>query len=374
MSKIGGMQRAGVDLLAQLELHGDLEVSTLVLRSTGWRHYLLFPPFILSSLYRIRSAIRRGQVDAVLFSAMPSATMAALLGPLAKRSNVPLLAIAHGHDVIASNALYQILLRRVFAQLSGVLPVSSCTAAACVARGLDPAAVFVTPNGINPERFGTASTPPPSTREDRRAVLHQTLPNLAAKLPREALVLCSVGRQVKRKGHEWFIRTVMQRLEPNAQLILGGTGPEAANIARAISETAMTGRVHLLGLVPEEKLAGLYSGADLFVMPNIPIEGDMEGFGITMLEAGLCALPSISTRIEGIQDVITEGVNGYTVTSMGSGAYAERINSFAQNPNLLNALSASAHKHTLASFSWPVIADNMVSTINSTIARVRAAN
>ncbi len=52
----------------------------------------------------------------------------------------------------------------------------------------------------------------------------------------------------------------------------------------------------MLGRVSEEALGSLYRGADLFVMPNVPVPGDIEGFGVVMLEAGLCGLPRARPR------------------------------------------------------------------------------
>ena len=46
------------------------------------------------------------------------------------------------------------------------------------------------------------------------------------------------------------------------------------------------GRVSLLGRCSDEDLVKLYCDSDLLVMPNIPVRGDMEGFGVVMLEAG----------------------------------------------------------------------------------------
>ncbi len=366
------MQRVGIELLRQFEDRSDMEVSAFLLRTAGWRHYVQFHPWFLSSLFRIQKIIERGQADAVLFSAMPSAVMAVQLGSAAKRAGIPLLAIAHGHDVIVGNFLYQRLLRRVFANLSGVLAVSRATGSACSSRGLDAAALFITPNGIDPNRFREEVPFPKTNDSDRRAVLRQSFPDLVPKLPPGALVLCSVGRQVKRKGHEWFVRSVMPLLESNVHLVLGGQGPEVKRISQAVDEVGMAERVHALGVVPEEKLAAFYRYADLFIMPNVPVQGDMEGFGIVMLEAGLCGLPTIASRIEGIQDVITEGVNGFTVASKDARGFAEQVNQFAKNRALLEPLSLSARTHTLESFSWSVVADGIVATIRENIARTRA--
>ena len=40
--------------------------------------------------------------------------------------------------------------------------------------------------------------------------------------------------------------------------------------------------VKLLGRLDNETLKLLYNTADVFVMPNIPVEGDIEGFGIVV--------------------------------------------------------------------------------------------
>jgi phosphatidylinositol alpha-1,6-mannosyltransferase len=333
---------------------------------------VLFHPFIVATMLKIRKAISLGEVDAVLFSAMPSAVIAPLLGKHARRAGVPLLAIAHGHDVILDNAVYRRMLKSVFANLDGVLAVSRSTGAASIARGLDESALYISPNGVDPDRFGNRGAALSFDRKERRALLQRTFPKLAGKIPPGALVLCSVGRQVKRKGQEWFVRSVMPRLESEVHLVLGGRGPEAEAIGRAATESGMVARVHALGLVPEEKLAGLYCGSDLFVMPNIPVSGDMEGFGVVMLEAGLCGLPSIAARVEGIEDVIAEGVNGYAVAALDAAGFAERINLHAKDRAALDALSRSARAHTLNTYSWDVVAANIVETIRGVIGRAQA--
>ncbi len=332
MSKIGGMQRVGIDLLKQLEAHPDVEVETVILRSERENEYFGFVPFLYRAFTTARSKMKRGEIDAVLFSAMPSAVLAAVLAGTSRETSVPLAAISHGHDVIAASSAYQWLVARVLSRLDAMLPVSRATGQQCVQRGLPPDRLFVTPNGIEPDRFGATYPGLYSARADRRKLLADAFPELAGLIGPGDLLLCSVGRQVKRKGHEWFIRTVMPLLDENVHLALGGKGPESEIIRQATVDRAMETRVHCLGLVAEEKLASLYSGGDLFIMPNIPVEGDMEGFGVVMLEAGLCGMPSVASRIEGIQDVISDGVNGYSVDALEAGGFAEVINRYAKAP------------------------------------------
>jgi phosphatidylinositol alpha-1,6-mannosyltransferase len=373
MSKIGGMQRVAIDLLAQLKARNDLEVSELLLRTPSGREQWHLLPFLARAYLEIRRRIASGEVDAVLFSAMPSAVLASVLAGPAQRAGVALMAISHGHDVIADFAPYQWLVRRVMGRLDAMLPVSRSTGEQCIRRGLPQDRLFVTPNGINPERFGSSFPGVLVKRDARRALLETRFPALAAATGKDDLLLCSVGRQVKRKGHAWFIRHVMPKLAGNVHLVLGGKGPETATIAEAARESSLEARIHVLGLVPEEDLAGLYSACDLFVMPNIPIPGDKEGFGVVMLEAGLCGLPSIASRIEGIADVISDGKNGFGLQAWDADGFAETINRFAAERSRLDALSMSARQYTLATFTWAEIAGRVADTVRLVSKRKRAA-
>jgi phosphatidylinositol alpha-1,6-mannosyltransferase len=371
MSKIGGMQRVGIDMLENLRAQDGVTVSELLLRTPAGQEKWHLIQFLARSYVEITRRMRAGDIDVVMFSAMPSAVLAAVLAGPAQRAGVALVAISHGHDVIANFAPYQWLVRRVMHRLDAMLPVSLSTGTHCVSRGLPSERLFVTPNGIDPDRFGSSMPPVMITRKARRALLEQRFPTLAAATRPGDLLLCSVGRQVKRKGHEWFVRHVMPKLPATVHLVLGGTGPEADAIARAAASTGVAGRVHALGMVDEADLAALYSSCDLFVMPNVRVPGDIEGFGVVMLEAGLCAMPSIAARIEGISDVITDGRNGFGVATQDTQAFVDVISQFVGQPTRLDALSASARAHTLATFTWSGIAGRVVDTLRQVVDRKR---
>ena len=81
-------------------------------------------------------------------------------------------------------------------------------------------------------------------------------------------------------------------------------------------------RVRCLGKISEDELVELYRRGQLFVMPNIVVPGDMEGFGIVMLEAGACGLPTLAADLEGIRDVIDEGINGWFAPTEDADAFA----------------------------------------------------
>lgn len=356
LSNVGGMQRVATELFTALHEHESVALRSSVLRSSWrWTH-LKTAPYMARTLWKIYAMAERREIDAILFSSMVTAALATPLRNHLRRHGVATAAIVHGRDVTLNIAPYQAFVPRVFSALDAVLPVSRATGQACLDRGLPPDKLFVVPNGVAVHRFNGASELSPRTRLIQR---------FAEKpLPEDGLLLCSVGRQVKRKGFAWFVRAVMPLLPSDVHYFLAGEGPEAEHIADAARKKGVADRIHLLGRVSEDDLALLYAGSDLFVMPNIPVVGDMEGFGVVMLEAGLSELPTIGARLEGISDVIEEGENGHLVASGDAWGFSEAVMQYYHDPIRLENASKRAAHHVRNRFSWQAVADRYVSVLH----------
>jgi phosphatidylinositol alpha-1,6-mannosyltransferase len=348
-SRIGGAERAAAELLAALRRRDDLVVTPIPESAADDPFRVL--AFAGRTVAQLRSMARARKLDAVLFTAMPTAWMTLAIGPARRSAGVVVGAICHGHDVIMEFAPYQALVRRTFGALNAVMPVSRATGERCLERGLDPRRMHVTPNGVDAARFAPA--PPAAARRD---ILRAAFPAEAASLPDGGLVLCTVGRQIRRKGHAWFVRNVMPRLPEDVCLWLIGEGPEAPAIESAAAAAGIAARVRRLGAAPEAQLAALYRGADLFVMPNIPTPGDIEGFGLVMLEANLNGLPAIAADLEGVAEVVTDGVNGRLARAGDAVAFANVILEL-RNDGVRRALGVSAEAHARERFGWAAVAE-----------------
>ncbi len=110
--------------------------------------------------------------------------------------------------------------------------------------------------------------------------------------------------------------------------------------------------MRLLGRTSDDVLRDLYNGSDVFVMPNLRVNGDMEGFGRVLLEAALCELPVVATGIEGITDAITDGENGTLVAERDPSAFAAAVQAVLTDPAAAHGAGARARAYTLAHFSW----------------------
>jgi phosphatidylinositol alpha-1,6-mannosyltransferase len=181
-------------------------------------------------------------------------------------------------------------------------------------------------------------------------------------LPPDALLLVAVGRQVKRKGVAWFVANVLPRVG-NARLAIAGEGPEMDAIREAAAQAGVSARIHVLGRIGETELRRLLVAGDLFVMPNIPVPGDMEGFGVVMLEAGLAGLPTVASDLEGIRDVVSEGANGHLIPPLNADAFAERLSHYDADRAALARMADSARSYVARTFTWPAVADQYVGVL-----------
>ncbi len=348
LANVGGMQRVATELYAALGREPAVALSGEILHTSWkWTHARM-PLFLARVAHRLADAARTGAFDTVLFSSMVTAALAVPLQHKLRRAGIRTAAIAHGLDVTTPFGPYQQFVTRVFGALDLVLPVSTATGEACLARGLAPEKLRVVPNGIDVTRFA-----PPA---DRLVARRHLLALFEEIVPADALLLCSVGRHVPRKGFAWFAAEVMPRLPDNVYWFLAGEGPETDAVRQAAARQGLADRVRLLGRVSDADLHALYQGADLFVMPNRPVAGDMEGFGVVMLEAGLAGMPTIGAGIEGIRDVVAEGVSGHLLPSGDADAFARLLAYYQSDRDALARLSASTAAHVPATFSWPAIA------------------
>jgi phosphatidyl-myo-inositol dimannoside synthase len=349
----GGMQRVSAELAEALAAHPEIEYHELVLRATWRATPFLTLPFLVSLLVRLPRLVRREGIDAVLFSSMVTASVAPVVRRFAALAGVQLAAIPIGQDVTLPVLPWQRYLRLVFRSLDVLFPISRATAKACTARGVDEERLTVVPCGIDRRRFSDA----PERLDALRRLERWSGGRL--RLPRGGFLICTMGRHVERKGFLWFVREVAPLLPAGVRVWMGGDGPLTASIQEEIERRGLRERVVLTGKIPEELLSSLYRAADLFVMPNIPISDDIEGFGVVLLEAGLAGTPIVAADLEGIRDVIRDGVNGVIVPSRDPPAFIRAIDELRREPGRREAIARSAVGYTHEHFSWDRIAERL---------------
>lgn len=338
LKNIGGMQRVSMQLTEVLSQHNKCELAEIT-QETGWRFIGIKTTFFLIRLFfLLPHYVKKHKADVILFSSMVTASVSHFTR---NRISIPMVSISHGHDVTLTNPMYQWLVPKIFKALNACISVSSATQQECLRRGLDVSKSNVLPNGFDVKDL--TNIPP---KEEALFYIEQTF---GVKLEGKKLLI-TVGRLIKRKGHEWFIREVLPLIESDVLYLIIGDGPEFNAINKAKSDSIVNDNILIAGRQPDEMLQYAYAGADLFVMPNIKVPGDMEGFGVVLLEANVRQTPAIASDLEGIKDVIVDGKNGYKIAVNDAKAFAKKIDEVIQKE--LPSLSLSSKSFAESKFNW----------------------
>jgi phosphatidylinositol alpha-1,6-mannosyltransferase len=325
---IGGMQKVNYDLVTELRKTLDIELIAL---GKAQYHLVWFVPY---ALFRGMGT----QCDVIHLGDGLLAPVGWLLSKIKKK---PYTLTVHGLDLTYRNKLYRAAVIPSIRKADRVISISENTRKLCLACGCDARRCAVIPNGIAVD--DAKETDKKRGREE-----------LARRFNIDAdeLILLSVGRLVKRKGAAWFLRQVQPSLKKTT-LILAGDGPHRNEINEAARGMA---KVRILGGVDDDLLRLLYRGSDAFIMPNIPVEGDVEGFGIVLLEAGISGLYSFAADVDGIPGAVRDNVNGRLLPSGNAGAWIRELSRFEGKRDELGKKGDQAREYVINNYSWEKIA------------------
>jgi len=361
LANMGGMQRVSMQLVDELKQRDDVELID-VTHEVSWK--MAGPMtawFLLNQLFELPDLVRREKPDVVLFSSMVTASLAYFLR---KKINVPMITINHGQDVTLPVNLYQKFVPRIFKNIDGVISVSSATREQCIKRGMHEDKGVALPNGFPVSEYNNRI----NDSEYSRCYLENNF-NLDLK---NKYLLLTVGRLVRRKGHYWFIDKILPKISSDIEYVVIGDGPELEHIRKLVANSPVGGNVTLLGRQPDEVLQHAYTASDLFIMPNIKVPGDMEGFGIVLLEANISGTPVIASGLEGIRDVIKQGINGYQVEPGNDEMFALKVDDVLQNE--LNVLSEQCRPYVVENFNWEHVVNQYLNYIHLVVDQYRRRN
>ena len=354
---VGGMEQLSYHLTQNV----DQRVATQVIKWGGRQIWLpLFIPFALVQALLI---LQIKPVTLIHLGDLVLAPLGLLLRLVARR---PVVANAHGLDVIYPSKLYQALIPRCAKRLDFVICNSESTRLHCLSRGIEAKRTRVIPVGVEPETFETSLPDAEQLHWLSRWRLS----------PRPERLLLTVGRLVPRKGVVFFISEVLPKLIQRGWdlvYVVAGKGPELQAIEAAVRDQGVQESVRLLGQVSAEELRAVYAMADLFVMPNLSIEGDSEGFGIVTLEARMAGLRIVASALQGIVDSFDSANDGILVPPGNADALVEAVARLLETELTIEERQLRRHR-TSTRYGWAHIADEYLSTFSEVQAQYHMEN
>jgi Glycosyltransferase len=268
----------------------------------------------------------------------------------------------HGLDIVFPFSYFQKKVIPRFNAFDQIIAVSQATAEAAQLRGIDPSKIIIIPNGVDPIQV--------STQVDETTSGSQPY-------------FITLGRAVKRKGFSWLMKDVIPAIQGDFKLLMVGPfdheptwkerllGLMPARLyhlmtlflgyptdQQAIRKLlkAYPEKIQHLGKVPFEQLKSLLTNAQAFLMPNIEVAGDMEGFGLVCLEASTAGTIVVASELEGITSAVTHNGNGLLLASKSHNAWIEQLQAILDDPAHYKKLSLQFKQNTLKQYSWDIMA------------------
>ncbi len=166
---------------------------------------------------------------------------------------------------------------------------------------------------------------------------------------KENIVILTVGRLHPRKGQLLTLQA-LQMLPPAVRSrleywVVGGQskgryGQQLREAAAAQPDLA----VRFFGNLPDEELAGIYEGADIFAMTSVTLDRSVEGFGLVYLEAAAHGLPVVAHDVGGVKEAVIDNVTGLLVEPDRPAQLAAAFEKLIHDPELRLRLGSAGRE------------------------------
>lgn len=183
----------------------------------------------------------------------------------------------------------------------------------------------------------------------------------------ELLIVCTASGLVPKKGVDVLLEAcsiLRQRgFEFRAEII--GSDPDGTRLKefrRSVQEAGLEEIVNLRGLLSADDALEVVSGATIFALPSILApNGDMDGIPVALMEAMGMGIPSVSTRLSGIPELVEDGHTGLLAEPGNPVSLADALGRLLCDPDLAAQLGAAGRERVLREFTVDRYASDLVS-------------
>ncbi|MSQ79135.1 MAG: glycosyltransferase family 1 protein [Flavobacteriaceae bacterium] len=253
------------------------------------------------------------------------------------------IAIVHGNEAVFAKHSDRIFTRPALRSFNTIVSVSSFTQSLILPK-FKHQTYLVIPNAIDTADLLTYKLTEPKKLEGNPALL-------------------TVGNMTLRKGQQNVIKALPELLKsfPDIQYHCVGLKTRAAENMILAKELGVEQHITFHGKLSMDELMAAYKGCDLFVMlSETQPDGDLEGFGIAILEANFFGKPAIGSAGCGIEDAIDHGKTGYKVAYNNPTEITEAVKGILSDYKAMsNEAVKWATKH-----NWDEVAERYIKLFN----------
>lgn len=258
-------------------------------------------------------------------------------GLAAKKLGIPCLLSRR-----VDNPENKLLVKYKYALYDHVIAISEGIRQVLLSEGLAPGHVSCVRSAVDPAPY--------LHKVDRQAFCEEF------HLPANSLVLGVVAQLIKRKGHRYLIDALPAVLArfPQVQVLFLGQGPQRDELSLLVRNRGLDKHIHFAGF--REDLPQWLGGLDLLVHP-----ADMEGLGVSLLQAAAAGVPVIASRAGGLPEAVSDQKTGLLIQPGSVVELTTAIERMLENPALRIQYGCAGRVRILEKFSVKSMVDGNLS-------------
>lgn len=177
------------------------------------------------------------------------------------------------------------------------------------------------------------------------------------------VVVGMASRLVPGKDVDTLLRAVACLREQNRighlELRIAGDGPDRRRLEQLTEELGVGEFVSFLGTVHGNDMPAFFSGLNVYVLSTVG-----ETHNTSLLQAAASRLPIIATRVEGVKDVFTDGINSILVNANDPQSLAEALLA-VQQPQVGQRIAAAGYELVKTHYSSSAMAHSYLELFDS---------
>ncbi|MFH1055763.1 MAG: glycosyltransferase [Candidatus Altiarchaeota archaeon] len=156
----------------------------------------------------------------------------------------------------------------------------------------------------------------------------------------------TIASLVEESGVEYGIRAFAKVLDEHGDMeyTIIGDGPLRKHLQEVIAELDVNDTVNLIGGEKKGEITKTLYDSDVLIAPNLISEDEGE-IPTILLEAQASGLPAISTRRNGIDEVIVDGGTGFLVKEKNVEELANKLSLLVKNPYVRLDMGEACRQH-----------------------------
>lgn len=182
-------------------------------------------------------------------------------------------------------------------------------------------------------------------------------------LPDQPIIIGMVAQLIPRKGHRYLIEAVasLRSSFPDLRVLLFGKGSLQSELENEIEKNGLRDIIRFAGF--RNDLPRWLGGLDILAHP-----ADMEGLGVSLLQASAAAVPIVTSRAGGLPEAVAENVSGLLIPPGDVPALTSALRRLLDDADLRKEMGQAGRARILAEFSIDAMVDGNLAIYRKVLA------